>query len=206
MQMIFTLIGIEHDIGSTEDWKLSEADVITDAKGRKSRVLSSQARTLFSNSPSNTHEIAVFFLGDILSRKKANALNYHKWIVVGRKASESALAHELGHVLGLGDCYMTTATDELIVNGDEPVKRGDFSTEGQDWGRESGRGFYLLEDTLESLAESMLMHGVDIGQGRDIPWQWVRSLREGTLLEDDTIDAPVGAQYINHNPEEIYNR
>ncbi len=202
----FTLIGIEHDIGSTEDWKLREVDVITDANGRKCRVLSSQARTLFSNSHSNTHEIAVFFLGDILSRKKANALNYHKWIVVGRKASESALAHELGHVLGLGDCYLMTAADELIVNGDEPVKRGDFSTEGQDWGRESGRGFYLLEDTLENLVESMLMYGVDIGQGRDIPWQWVRSLRKGTLLEDDTIEAPVGAQYINHNPEEIYNR
>jgi len=202
----FQLVGVEQGVGSEDDWTFIESEDHVDSAGRRIRTISNQAKRLFALSSTNAPEIAIFFLGDIVSRKKASALRHHKWIVVGRRSSAVAPAHELGHVLGLGDCYVMTAANELIVNGDEPVKRGDFSTGGQDWGHESGRGFYLLEDTLESLAESMLMCGSDTEQGRDIPWQWVRSLRRDTLLEDDTIEAPVGALYINRNHEETYNR
>jgi hypothetical protein len=202
----FILAGIEHGVGSAEDWIIRETDTITDVNGKRSRVISAQARSLFSYSSTNTPEIAIFFVGDILSRKNATAFNHHKWIVVGRKASEAAPAHELGHVLGLDDCYILTAAGELIANGNMPVKRGDFSTSGQDWERESGRGFYSIADDLESLAEQMLMYGEDTGQGRDIPGQWLKSLRRDTIFEEDTVQAPVGAEYIKRNPEEVYRR
>ena len=200
----FTLVGIEHGIGSSEDWIVRETDTVIGANGITNIVISSQARALFSLSSTNAPEVAIFFLGDIISRKNATAFNHHKWIVVGRKASEVALAHELGHVLGLDDCYILTAAGELIEHGNMPVKRGDFSTSGQDWGRESGRGFYSIADDLESLAEQMLMYGEDTGHGRDIPGQWFKSLRRDTLFEENTVEAPVGAEFINRNPEEVY--
>lgn len=100
--------------------------------------------------------------------------------------------------------YILTAAGELIEHGNMPVKRGDFSTSGQDWGRESGRGFYSIADDLESLAEQMLMYGEDTGHGRDIPGQWFKSLRRDTLFEENTVEAPVGAEFINRNPEEVY--
>ena len=56
------------------------------------------------------------------------------------------------------------------------------------------------------MAEQMLMYGVDSGIGHDIPGLWFRSLRRDTLLEDDTVEAPVGALYINRNHEEVYSR
>ena len=202
----FTLVGIEHGVGSTEDWIVRETETVIDANGRTNRVVSSQARALFSLSSTNAPEVAIFFLGDIISRKNATAFNYHKWIVVGRKASEAAPAHELGHALGLGDCYVWTAANELIVNGGKPVKRGDFSTSGQDWWRESGRGFYSIADELETIAEQMLMYGEDTANGRDIPGQWFKSLRKDTIFEDDTVEAQVGAEYIKRNPEEVYRR
>ena len=202
----FSLVGIEHGAGSADDWIIRETESVIDANGRTNIVVSSQARALFSLSSTNAPEVAMFFLGDIISRKNATAFNYHKWIVVGRKASEDASAHELGHALGLGDCYVWTAAGELIVDGDKPVKRGDFSTSGQDWWRESGRGFYSIADGLETIAGQMLMYGEDTADGCDIPGQWFNSLRQDTVLEGDKVHAPVGAEYIKRNPEEVYNR
>ena len=109
-------------------------------------------------------------------------------------------------MLGLDDCYILTVAGELIENGDKPVKRGDFSVSGQDWWRESGRGFYSIADDLESLAEQMLMYGLDTGHGRDIPGQWFKSLRRDTPFEEDKVEAPVGAGFINRNSEEVYRR
>ncbi len=202
----FLLLGIEHGVGSSTDWIVQDKETIVGSNGAKYKVLSAQANALFSNSPTSIPDIAIFFTGGIKSRRNVKAFRHHKWIVVGREASLSATAHELGHVLGLDDCYIMTAADELIVNGDKPVKRGDFSTSGQDWWRESGRGFYSLADELEAIAEQMLMYGEDAANGCDIPGQWFKSLRRDTVFEDDTVEAPVGAEYINRNPEEVYRR
>ena len=202
----FLLLGIEHGVGSSTDWIVQDKETIVGSNGAKYKVLSAQANALFSNSPTNIPDIAIFFTGGIKSRRNVKAFRHHKWIVVGREASLSATAHELGHVLGLDDCYIMTAADELIVNGDKPVKRGDFSTSGQDWWRESGRGFYSIADELEAIAEQMLMYGEDAANGCDIPGQWFKSLRRDTVFEDDTVEAPVGAAYINRNPEEVYRR
>jgi len=202
----FQLVGVEHGVGSGDDWTFIESEDHVDSIGRRIKTISHQARRLFALSSTNAPEIAIFFLGDIVSRKKASALSHHKWIVVGRRASAVAPAHELGHVLGLDDCYVMTAAGELIVDGDKPVQRGTFSTSGQDWWRESGRGFYSLADELATMAEQLLMYGVDSGIGRDIPGLWFRSLRRDTLLEDDTVEAPVGALYIKHNSEEVYRK
>ena len=202
----FQLVGVEHGVGSGEDWTFIESEDHIDSFGRRIKTISTQAKSLFALSSTNAPEIAVFFLGDIVSRKKVSALRHHKWIVIGRKASAVASAHELGHVLGLDDCYVMTAAGELIVGGDKPVQRGTFSTSGQDWWRESGRGFYSLADELGTMAEQMLMYGIDSGIGHDIPGLWFRSLRRDTLLEDDMVEAPVGALYINRNHEEVYSR
>ena len=202
----FQLVGVEHGAGSGDDWTFLESEDHVDSFGRRIKTISTQAKSLFALSSTNAPEIAVFFLGDIVSRKKVSALRHHKWIVIGRKASAVASAHELGHVLGLDDCYVMTAAGELIVGGDKPVQRGTFSTSGQDWWRESGRGFYSLADELGTMAEQMLMYGIDSGIGHDIPGLWFRSLRRDTLLEDDMVEAPVGALYINRNHEEVYSR
>ena len=77
---------------------------------------------------------------------------------------------------------------------------------GQDWWRESGRGFYSIADGLETIAGQMLMYGEDTADGCDIPGQWFNSLRKDTLLEGDKVHAPVGAEYIKRNPEEVYHR
>ena len=52
----------------------------------------------------------------------------------------------------------------------------------------------------------MLMYGEDTANGCDIPGQWFNSLRKDTVLEDDKVHAPVGAEYIKRNPDEAYCR
>ena len=201
----FHLLGIEHGVGSSVDWVVPDKETITGANGVRYRVLSAQAKALFANSPTNAHEIAVFFTGSIKGRRDVKAFRHHKWIVVGHEASMLVTAHELGHVLGLDDCYTRTRLGELIVGGTSPVHHGDFEVSGYDWWLESGRGFYSLGDEVEIVAEKMLMFGIDTS-GCDIPGLWFKSLRRDTLFEDDTVDAPVGALYIKRNPEEVYSR
>ena len=201
----FNLLGIEHGVGSSMDWVVPDKETITGANGVRYRVLSTQAKTLFANSPTNTPEIAVFFTGSIKGRRDVRAFRHRKWIVVGHEASMLITAHELGHVLGLDDCYTRTRLGELIAGGTLPVHHGDFEVSGQDWWLESGRGFYSLGDEVEIVAEKMLMFGLDTS-GCDIPGLWFKSLRRGTLFEDDTVEAPVGAMYIKRNPEEVYSR
>ena len=91
------------------------------------------------------------------------------------------MAHEIGHALGLEDCYSENddvAPPVLVASGNDSIGVSFFSNAGRDWGPESGRGFYPADATIRSILSEFAMYGADIGDLLDIPSGAVYSLRK----------------------------
>ena len=118
----------------------------------------------------------MYFVGAITN---SNAVGFRSGsnIVIGKESPKAGLAHELGHFLGLKDIYYVKVG---VYNGElalirlnirnDPVSFETFRPGTGDWGDETGRGFYERDDTLASVIDRLLMHGIkkltDVG---DIP-------------------------------------
>ncbi len=143
-------------------------------------------------------------VGEILPRKyKGGKTDYG--VLLPRNSSTNVLAHELGHVVGLKDCFSRTVAMELMVGGDLPVQRGLFKCDGEDWGEETGRGFYPLGDDVESTLASVLMFGYDKG-GKDVPANWIKALWENEILEERVREIPVGAHFLELDNGKVYSK
>lgn len=83
-------------------------------------------------------------------------------IVISKNSSDHVVAHEIGHALGMEDCYIANKRFSPPINiagmGD-PVSSQMFDDKGHDWGLESGRGFYPAHETIATTLPQMVMYG-----------------------------------------------
>lgn len=143
--------------------------------GAITEVKVGQAAALF-NEYETAEGVTMYFVGAITN---SNAVGFRSGsnIVIGKESPKAGLAHELGHFLGLKDIYYVKVG---VYNGEpalirlnirnDPVSFETFRPGTGDWGDETGRGFYERDDTLASVIDRLLMHGIkkltDVG---DIP-------------------------------------
>ncbi|MBR4171364.1 MAG: hypothetical protein IKR48_06900, partial [Kiritimatiellae bacterium] len=181
---IFTQVGIHFELvgglvnaSRTNDWILASVDTYTNSVGKvcRTKTASRQAAALF-NEYEATEGVTMYFVGAITN---SNAVGFRSGsnVVLGKESPTSGLAHELGHYLGLKDIYYVKVGEyngkpariRLNIRND-PVSFETFRPGTGDWGDETGRGFYERDDTLASVIDRLLMHGIkkltDVG---DIP-------------------------------------
>ena len=164
--IVFDLLEIRNDLPSSIPWKLPLY------RDRTGSVLSDEARMMFDHYKPAWWQfsgdcIEVYF-GGSFTDDDALGLWTEFGIFMSQRATANTLAHELGHALGLFDCYESVSGVEMA---DMPlVGRWYFSVTSRDWGRETGRGFYRKSDRYKRLIRCLLMHGyAALRNGDDMP-------------------------------------
>ena len=207
----FELLGTPAYVGTTNDWNIVLGTNYVNRFGMKRWKYSSECRTLLDNYTA-ADCVEVYFIGSILYPKYYVAATPPYGVVVSKQASITTLAHELGHALGLEDCYVRfNRRDGMvasIIRADEPVDGGFFMFGACDWGMERGRGFYGKDDSKLVTMRRMLMHGTGTNERMDIPAGKVISLPHDarTELEFGTCNPKVGADHIKQENQEVYSR
>ena len=213
---IFTQVGIRFElaggitsVGTTNEWNLLRAVHFTNANNSVTWRSSAQFSRLVENY--TAHDcVKAYFLGTLKGEKGVLARTTAHGIVVTKLANVETLAHELGHVLALNDCYsFRKKNDEPAIFAPfakDPVDSAFFMRTDRDWGQESGRGFYEAADTRMSVMQKMLMHGFRVGQRADIPDGVVIGIRRGATSSGQMAFPHVGAQYIAPLNSEVYSR
>ena len=146
--------------------------------------------------------MGIFFVGTVRPANQG-AFRSGSSIVIPRNASVVTVAHELGHYLGLRDCYdywkwkRNGAVYRIDIDGGfDPVSGDFFEFHPQDWGSEAGRGFYEQGDSCASIIREFLMYGYTSSDAVDIPHGTVRGLRPRALFGNEKENAEIGAAFI----------
>ena len=167
----FNLLGIEMLPNSSQYWNI----VVNEWSGAwwwREKSVSRQVRSLMQ-----AHNVSgcinMYFVGNI-SRDaddingNTRGFNLPGCVFVSNESQDHALAHELGHVLGLWDCYdhYTPLENEgsdgrslQMSEANLPISAQRFQSHPRDWGDETGRGFYASSDTCQSILKQFLMYG-----------------------------------------------
>ena len=141
-------------------------------------------------SMSATDGLECYFARRLISavdESEINGMNGLSGLIVSVSASDSTLAHELGHAFGLSDIYTTVDTSSITG------ENADCYAMPDDWpgGGGSLSRYYDLNTGLSTLIERMVMYGEGKADRRDISYGPVR----GVLYGSDTYVnglAPVG--------------
>ncbi len=212
---IFAQVGIRFElaaepesVGTTNDWNLIRTMPVTNASGRVTWHNTAQFTNLVANYTARDC-VKVYFLG-ALKGENVNARKTSSGILLTRMAKDTTLAHELGHAVGLDDCYWYSKHQDrplvFLSNLNDTVDHAFFLFTENDWGLESGRGFYEKSDTRRGVMSRMLMHGVRMGERADIPNGVVFSLRRNAYSPQQTFYPRVGANHIAPNNLEVHSK
>ena len=207
---IFSQVGISFiidggitPVGTTADWNLDAVVRVPTSLSRSGLAVSESARQLLAVHNTNTCDsVGMFFVGT-LSPANLGAFRNESSVVIPRNADVVTIAHELGHYLGLKDCYdywkwkLNGRVLKIDINGGgDPVNGDFFKGRLHDWGDETGRGFYERGDSGARIIQSLLMYGYDSPDAVDIPHGAVKGLRTRARFGNETEDAEVGAAFI----------
>ena len=205
-----SLLSISNDVGTAADLTLPKEQLYTNASGRAYWARSEQATALL-NTYSEGDCIELYFVKEITGAHDSDPAAYKSplGIVISKNSSDHVVAHEIGHALGMEDCYIANKRFSPPINiagmGD-PVSSQMFDDKGHDWGLESGRGFYPAHETIATTLPQMVMYGVDAGDSHDIPSGSVYSLRRNANASNRTFSSKVGANFIKVDITEVYSR
>jgi len=213
----FTQVGIRFElacepenIGTSDDWEIPVYDIVTNAAGKLSysKEITDQMVALLDHYRTNDC-VEVYFTGALRNTKMA-AFYQRFGIVVSKAANRFALAHELGHALGLKDIYYMVPSEAAqgreviswLPLRNNIIKSYYFDSWPYDWGDETGRGFYGRGDTLATTIDRLLMHGHERGWTGDIPDRRVRGLSK--KAKDGY--QKVGATEIEKDDRKVFTR
>ena len=202
----FNLISTTRNVGTADDWSIEPIYKIPIIGIER---LTGSFRSLL-DSYSAGDCIEVYFLGKFHGTK-ALALWTEYGIAITKESPSCVLAHELGHALGLQDCYCDKPSDDggpsiMLSNAGSTVASDMFASVAVDWCAGSGRGFAESSDTRRYAIKALLMHGCSArwsSFGYDIPSGSVKGLHNGSVNGDDSDFVHVGAEQFN---TEVYSR
>ena len=202
----FCLTNITHNVGTSADWDFVCSEMVKDDAGNDVEVLNDQAKSLL-NTYSAGDCIEIYYAGDIRGCSdtpdvSTRAFQSKRGILIGSKVRMRDVVHELGHALGLDDCYVEFS--EAVLQGRQnAITSLQFQNGNIDWGRETGRGFYERNDTVETVIMSLLMYGNSGDYGFDIPAGKIKALPEGGK---QATYVAVGANDVSDNESEVYSQ
>ena len=202
----FNLLSISREVGTTNDWVLAEYDVDPMTGATNRNQVSAQTVALM-NTYTNHDCIELYFVGKI-TNSKAAAFKSVWGIAVSQLATQHVVAHEIGHALGLSDCYNYS---EVNSNTTKDFSKIDisgacFASMARDWGSALGRGFYAKSDKYAVVQQSFLMYGMDGFASVDIPDGAVLSISNKAMSVSSACHVPVGASAIKQNNSEVYSQ
>ncbi len=192
------LVEVRRHVRDSSYWRVQRKEEYSLSTGEVYVDLSEQLCRLVDTYGSNDC-VEVYFVGE-LTQPPTAGLWTPQGIVIPKDATYQTLAHELGHALGLFDCYVSF-NRQIVEHGNEPISKDRLNHFSIDWGDETGRGFYGKEDTLAKLIQSYLMFGVTRSASIDIPYgavfAWPATGRQRFVS--------VGKKYIRPL-EEVYSK
>ena len=203
----FNLLSTTRNVGTANDWIIKPVWTIP--------ILGIQTLTSEFSDLLDTYSehdcVEVYCLGQFLEFKAWGA-HSRKGIALCKDSPSTVLAHELGHALGLGDCYAykpISHEDEIaMTNSGAPVAVDMFESVVNDWCAGSGRGFTELSDDRRRNIMDLLMHGCATKHARngfDIPSGKIRALHANSSTGEDVGYVSVGAEQIRPNNTEVYS-
>ena len=200
----FCLTNVTMDVGTTHEWDFVCTEIVHDEDGNDVEVLNDHAKTLL-NTYSSGDCIELYYTGNIRSCNNNDPVAFRNWrgILIGGSAEGRDVAHEIGHAFGLVDCLVENGSAVVSDSGNE-ISAASFHNHTEDWGQESGRGFYEKRDTIGSTIKSLLMYGDNDSDGVDIPAGRVRGVNDDIVPSVGFLS--VGVNDINYNESEVYSR
>ncbi len=157
--------------------------------------------------------VEVYYLGRIKNDLIRDTAAFHGTggIVISKTACQVTLAHELGHALGLQDCYVAASRGHglLMANWNSVVTSALFPSKHRDWGLESGCGFYERADSVSNTICRLLMSGIPyaaLGFGCDIPAGRVVGMGGEAESAEDARPVKVGAQDIEPDDRKVFSK
>ena len=198
------LTNVTMDVGTTNEWDFVCTEIVHDEDGYDVEVLNDHAKTLL-NTYSSGDCIELYYTGNIRSCNNNDPVAFRNWrgILIGGSAEGRDVAHEIGHAFGLVDCLVENGSAVVSDSGNE-ISAASFHNHTEDWGQESGRGFYEKRDTIGSTIKSLLMYGDNDSDGVDIPAGRVRGVNDDIVPSVGFL--AVGVNDINYNESEVYSR
>lgn len=217
----FNLAGIVHLTNSSQYWNIP---VIYERERYllffSRQVLSRQVQMLLSEyqrMPDYCQSdcIEVYVVNSI--GRGSNGFRLPGGVVIAAGSPGQTLAHELGHALGLLDCYPSGRVDNNDINAEslflpgygDTINSSFFASRPTDWGEESGCGFYPYSSSVDDVYMRLLMFGdEDIlkRNGVDIPDGKVLCVQGNALGATGIGFTPVGGSNINTNKMEVYTK
>ena len=204
----FNLVSTTRNAGTADDWHIQPFYKIP-ILGIE--MLTSDYSSLLDTYSSNDC-VEVYCLGDFIETR-VWGLWTRKGIALRKHSPLTVLAHELGHALGLKDCYVDRKIGQnvsiVMSNADSPIGSDMFGSIAVDWCAGSGRGFTESSDRRRKTIMNLLMHGCAdeySSNGRDIPSSTIKALHKNSSTGTDIDYVDVGAEQINPINTEVYSQ